>query len=127
MKNNECEPGNKDVKVCVGDASGPGEFVGFFEDDGVVGCLYVSDRRSNKIVKQLQIYRDSAKLKVREADVEVVWSKDGTKCGVMIWGGMRGIIDLKKNLEGRILLDGRNTPAIDDLEWLRGFYPGYES
>jgi hypothetical protein len=121
MNNNKSESENEDAKVFVGDTTGPDEFVGFFEDDGETGYLYVSDRRSNEIVKHLQIYQDSTKLAVREEDVKVVWSKDGTKCGVLIWGGMRGIIDLKKNLEGRIMLNARNAPAIDDPEWLRGF------
>jgi hypothetical protein len=121
MNNNESISGTEDAKVFVGDTAGPDEFAGFFEDDGETGYLYVSDRCSSEIVKHLQIYKDSTKLNVREEDVEVVWSKDGTKCGIRIWGGMRGIIDLKRNLEGRIMLDGRDTPAIDNPDWLRGF------
>jgi hypothetical protein len=121
MNNNEFGDEEEDVKLFVGDTSGPDELAGFFEDDGETGYLYVSDRRSNKIVKSLQIYQNSAKLEVKEEDVLIVWSKDGTKCGILIWGGMRGVIDMKKNLEGRILLCDRETPAISDPEWLRGF------
>jgi hypothetical protein len=121
MDENGSQFGEDDVKVFVGDESGPEEFVGFFEDDRETGYLYVSDRRSNEILKHLQIYDDSAKLDVREEDVRVVWSKDGSKCGVLIWGGIRGIIDLGKNREGRVLLQSRNTPPISDPEWLSGF------
>lgn len=114
--------GSDNVKVVfVSDKSGPEEFVGFFEDDGETGYLYVSSRCSNEVVKHLQIYRDSEKLSLREEDVEVVWSKDAAKCGVLIWGGMRGIIDIKNDREGRIMLEGRDTPQIDDPEWLQGF------
>ena len=69
----------------------------------------------------MQIYDCEEKLKVKEDDVEVLWSSDGSKCGVKIWGGMRGIIDLKKNIEGRVKLEKRDTPFIDDLDWLHGF------
>jgi hypothetical protein len=50
-----------------------------------------------------------------------MWSDSGLKCGVVIWGKMRGIIDLTKDLPGRVWLTGINTPGIDDPEWLSGF------
>jgi hypothetical protein len=121
MNQHDSEFTKDDIQVFVSDTEGPDKFVGFFEDDGVTGYLYVSDRSSNEIIKHLQIYRDSAKLDIREEDVKVQWSKDGTKCGVLIWGGMRGIIDLKNNIEGRILVTEKRTPEIKDKEWLSGF------
>jgi hypothetical protein len=109
------------IKVFVGDSSGPEHYVGFFEDDGEAGYLYVSDRRKNEIIQHLQIYNNSKLLGVEEKDVEVVWSKDGTKCGVSIWGGLRGIIDIGKRVEGRVFLESRDTAAIEDPLWLEGF------
>lgn len=109
------------VKVFVADESGPEEYVGFFEDDGETGYLYVSDCKKNRIVQHLQIYVNSAELGVEEKDVRVVWSKNGKKCGVLIWGGMRGIIDLGSHREGRVFVEGRDTAPIDDAEWLEGF------
>ena len=108
-------------KVFVGDTSGPDKYTGFFEDDGETGYLYVSDRRTNEIVRHLQVYNRSAELGVEEKDVQVVWSSDGKKCGVLIWGGMRGIVDLAKGSEGRALVKSRDTPPIDDSDWLEGF------
>lgn len=110
-----------DVKVFVADQSGPDEYTAFFEDDGETGYLYVSDRRKNEIVQHLQIYNDSAALNVSQDDVHVIWSEDGTKCGVVIWGGLRGIIDLAKGTEGRVFIESRDTSPIADPEWLRGF------
>lgn len=110
-----------EAKVFVGDSTGPDEYACFFEDDGESGYLYVSDRRKNEIIRHLQIYTNSAALGVRDADVQVVWSSDGKKCGVLIWGGMRGVIDLEKGREGRVLLESRATPPIGDSEWLSGF------
>lgn len=109
------------VKVFVSDEHGPEEFVGFFEDDGETGYLYVSDRKRGEIVKHLQIYNNSQALCVDAKDVHVVWSGDGSKCGVLIWGAMRGIIDLVKRKEGRVLVESRDTPPIKDKEWLKGF------
>lgn len=110
-----------DATILVGDISGPEAYAGFFEDDGETGYLYVSDRRKKKVIQNLQIYVNSAQLGVVPEDVSVVWSKNGKKCGVLIWGGMRGIIDLDKNREGRVFVESRITPPIDDPEWLEGF------
>jgi len=121
MSNQSDEFENDEVKVFVGDQTGPEDYTGFFEDDGETGYLYVSDRKRNEVIRHLQIYINSGELGVEEKDVEVVWSKDGTKCGVSIWGGMRGIIDLSKKREGRAFVESRGTPPIDDSEWLEGF------
>lgn len=108
------------VRIFVGDTSGPKEFVCFFEDTGETGDLYVSNRRDKKIVRHLQIYVDQGSLGVAEGDVEVVWSSDGTKCGVMIWGEMRGIIDMANGSTKAPLRD-RKSPPIIDPKWLEGF------
>jgi len=50
-----------------------------------------------------------------------VWSSDGKKCGVVIWNGFRGIIDLDRDEEGRVKITSRQTPPIKDPEWLKGF------
>jgi hypothetical protein len=110
-----------EVRVFVGDSSGPEDYVGFFEDDGETGYLYVSDRKKNEVVQHLQIYNSSRLLNIDENDVQVVWSKDGKKCGVSIWGGMRGIIDIGRKVEGRAFVESRSTPPIDDPVWLEGF------
>jgi hypothetical protein len=110
-----------DVKVFVGDDSGPNEYACFFEDDGVTGYLYLSDRSKGEIIKHLQIYANSAQLNVTENDVRVVWSRDGSKCGVRIWGEMRGIIDIRNGVEGRAFLENRSSPPIRDRDWLNGF------
>lgn len=107
--------------VFVGDESGPEEYVAFFEDDGETGYLYLSDRRTHEIIRHLQVYNDSAKLGVQEEDVRVIWSLNHEKCGVSIWGGMRGIIDVRNHCEGRAMVEDRGTPPISDVSWLQGF------
>lgn len=118
------EPTDDSSKVYVSDTSGPDCYVAFFEDDGETGYLYVSDREKQEIVKHVQIYTNSKRLDVSSDDVRVVWSSDGTKCGVIIWGGMRGIIDLEKGVEGRAFLETRSSPPISDPSWLKGFALG---
>ena len=123
MTNNSAdEPGQDDhVKVFVADDRGPEEYVGFFEDDGETGYLYVSDRSERTIVRHLQIYANSAQLNVTEDDVSVVWSNDLKKCGVLIWGEMRGIIDISGGTEHRTFVENRVSPPIRDRVWLKGF------
>jgi hypothetical protein len=100
---------------------GPDNLFGVFEDDGETGYLYIYEPDGRGIITHLHVYDRTDKLNVEESDVQVIWSLDGSKCGVMIWGGMRGIIDMSHNKEGRVWLEDRNTPAISDPEWLRGF------
>src|SRR5262249_50750240 len=83
--------------------------------------LYIYEPDGRGIITHLHVYDRTDKLNIEENDVEIVWSLDGNRCGVVIWGGMRGIIDMSKNKEWRIWLEDRNTPAISDPEWLRGF------
>jgi hypothetical protein len=39
----------------------------------------------------------------------------------MIYGKMRGIIDLNSSAEGRVWMEDIETPGIGDADWLRGF------
>lgn len=110
-----------DVRLFVGDVSGPEDYTGFFEDDGETGYLYVSDQRSKQIAKHLLIYDDAQAINPRPEDVTVVWSRDGSKCGVKIFNEMRGIIDIRNDIEGRAKMTDRDSPPINDPDWLQGF------
>ena len=98
----------------------PGVF-GVFEDDGETGYLYLYEPGGREIFRDLHIYDRSPNLPVEEHDVQVLWSEDLTKCGVLIWGKMRGIINLATGQDGRVWLESRSTPGIGDVEWLKGF------
>lgn len=100
---------------------GPAGLFGVFEDDGDTGYLYILDVTEQKIVQRLQIYDNARRLSIGPEDVEVVWSEDRSKCGVLIWNKMRGIIDLTAKREGRVKLENRETPGIGDNGWLSGF------
>ena len=114
---NLVQPDGEEFIVAVGSANR----VAFFEHDGLTGYLYVFDVTSNEVTHYLQVYTCAEKLKVREPEVQVVWSADGTKCGVVIWEEMRGIIDIAQNLTGRASISNRHSPGVNDAEWLRGF------
>ncbi|HZR30119.1 MAG TPA: DUF2251 domain-containing protein [Terriglobales bacterium] len=101
-------------------SKGPNGWFAVFEDDGETGYLYLYNSEHQKVARHLHIYDCSEKLNVAAKDVKVMWSKDGTKCGVMIWNKMRGIINLK-GAEGRVWMENRDTPGIGDQEWLSGF------
>lgn len=105
----------------VSEAAGPPGIFGVFEDDGETGYLYLYEPGGREVFQHLHIYDRSARLRVREEDVRVLWSKDQSKCGVLIWEKMRGIVNLQTGQEGRVWLEGRDTPGIGDREWLRGF------
>lgn len=117
----DLENDNDDSKVFVGATSGPEGFAGFFDEDEHGGYLYVSDQKTDCIIRDLRIYGPSDVLLVQESDVEVLWSTDGTKCGVVIWGRMRGIISIASGQEVSAPLESRESPGITDPEWLKGF------
>jgi hypothetical protein len=94
---------------------------GVFEDDGECGYLYLYSSLERTIARFLHVYDRSEELDVLKDDVAVLWSEDRGKCGVKIWGKMRGIIDLVKDTEGRVWLESRRTPGIGDKQWLAGF------
>lgn len=99
---------------------GPDGWFAVFEDDGDTGYLYVYYSEQQEVVRHLHIYDRSEQLNVAPKDVEVMWSKDGTKCGVAVWNKMRGVIDLNDG-EGRVWMESRDTPGIGDKKWLSGF------
>jgi uncharacterized protein DUF2251 len=102
-------------------AKGPGNLFGVFEDDGATGYLYLYDSVERDVLRHLHIYDGSKRLGAAHEDVSVVWDGSNQKCGVAIWGKMRGVVDFEKGTEGRVWLTDRDTPGIGDREWLSGF------
>ena len=109
------------MKDFVVDAEGPSGLFGVFEDDGDTGYLYLYDPNRRQIFQHLHIYDCSPKVEVAPEEVEVMWSREGRKFGVKIWGKMRGIVDVAENREGRVWLEDKESPGIADPEWLKGF------
>jgi hypothetical protein len=92
-----------------------------FEDEGETGYLYVYSVTPAVVQAHVHVYDRSDALRIAKDSVDVLWSTDESKCGVRIWGQMRGIIDLRMSREGRAWLENRDTPGINDPQWLRGF------
>lgn len=105
----------------VTEAKGPRGIFAVFEDDGETGYLYLYEPGAREVFRHLHVYDRSSTLAILEQDVRVVWADDFSKCGVRIWGEMRGIIELSTGREGRVWLESRDTPGIGDPDWLRGF------
>ena len=97
------------------------ERAAIFEDEGETGYLYLFSVGLDKIEKHLHIYDRKEGLNISADDVEVLWSMDESKCAVMVWGKIRGIIDLRLRKEGRVWLESETTPGISDRAWLKGF------
>jgi hypothetical protein len=112
---------SKTAKGFIKEKAGPPGLYSVFEDDGETGYLYLYEPSGRGIIQHLRIYVRSPSLQVGENDVTVEWSSDFNKCGVRIWGRMRGIIDILSKKEGRVLLERRDTPGIGDPDWLEGF------
>jgi hypothetical protein len=106
----------------VSEALGPPGLFGVFEDDGETGYLYLYEPDGREVFGHLHVYDRSPSLKVEAQDVRVLWSEGYKKVGVLIWGKMRGIIDLGTGQEGRVWLERRNSPGIADTQWLEGFH-----
>jgi hypothetical protein len=109
------------VKLFVVAAGGPRSLAAFFEDNGETGDLYVTDRSKHKIIQHVQVYTNSNELNVRPDEVEVRWADKALKCGVLIWGGLRALIDIDNGFNGREFVKSRATPPIRNTEWLKGF------
>ena len=105
------------------EAEGPPRLIGVFEDDGETGYLYLYEPGGREVFRHVHVYDRTSDLPIKPTDISISWSDDLTKCGVMIWDKMRAIIDLPSGREGRVWLENRETPGIDDGEWLRGFRP----
>jgi hypothetical protein len=103
------------------EAPGPNGLYGVFEDNGETGYLYLYEPEGRGVLNHLRVYVRGPLIVVTENDVNVEWSSDLSKCGVRIWGKLRGIINLHTTQEGRVLLESRDTPGIGDPEWLKGF------
>src|SRR5579884_3772039 len=112
-----------EIFAFVENSSGPEGYSAVFEatagdQEGTPsgGYLYVCNSTNAEIIRSLEIYKHSA-CELRESDVQVFWSSDLTKCGVSIWGRMRGVIDIAKNREITAPLDNPDSPAITAPEW----------
>src|SRR5258706_3294827 len=103
------------------DEEGPnGTFAVFSEDEGA-GYFFLYRPQTQDVLAQIRVYVCSDGLLVRKEDVQVMWSSDHTKCGVTIWGRMRGVINLSNGHELCIPLVDRDCQGITDPEWLKGF------
>ena len=100
---------------------GPDRRFAVFEDEGATGYLYLYDSKEKKVTRHLHLYNRSKDLAVSREAVKVLWAAGHAKCGVLIWGEMRGIIDLESGKEGRVWMENRHTPGIGDQKWLEGF------
>jgi hypothetical protein len=98
-----------------------GKRAAVFEDEGETGYLYIYSIATAAVQTYVHVYDRNDALQIAKDSVDVLWSTDESKCGVRIWGQMRGIIDLRMRKEGRAWLENRDSPGISDTEWLRGF------
>jgi len=87
--------------------------VAVFEDDGQTGYLYVYDSASEKITTDLHVYDRSPSLMVNEGDVFVTWTTDFSRCGVVIWGEMMGVIDVKTGQGWSARMQSRESIGLD--------------
>lgn len=93
----------------------------FFEDDGETGYFYFYEPDGAGIVDYLHICNYPKKKGIKKRDVEVVWSKDGSKCGVKVWGKFYGIFDLERSQKIGHIIQDKESPPITDPSLLNGF------
>lgn len=78
------------VIIHVEDSSGPEGYSAVFEatdgsEEGAPpgGYLYIYNVSGGTILRHLEIYKSPAR-EIKEDDIQLFWSGDGTKCGVAI-------------------------------------------
>ncbi|MBV8757058.1 MAG: DUF2251 domain-containing protein [Deltaproteobacteria bacterium] len=101
---------------------GPGRssLVAVFEDDGETGFLYVYDCAADKVTTHLHVYDRSPSLVVNEDDVFVTWTSDFSRCGVVIWGEMMGVIDVRTDKRWVTRAVSNGMPGLEG-DALEGF------
>ncbi|HLW51735.1 MAG TPA: DUF2251 domain-containing protein [Candidatus Angelobacter sp.] len=92
-------------------------FRAFFEQDDATGYLYLAN--SEKILHALHIYNRNSTFDVFEKDVEVIWTGSGERCGVKIFGKLRGVIGINGDMYRPANV--MKTDGIVEPEWKRGF------
>lgn len=101
---------------------GPGRnsLVGVFEDNGETGYLYIYDAAAEKITTHLHVYDRSPSVTVNEEDVFVTWTSDFSRCGVVIWGEMMGVIDVRSGKVWGARIESKATLGLQG-ESIEGF------
>jgi len=103
------------------ESQGPDGLFAIFSEDEGAGYFYVYKPETQEVLAQICIYESGHEIHPDESDVQVMWSADLKKCGVVLWGKMRGVIDIACMREAGIQLTGRDGPSITDTEELAGF------
>jgi hypothetical protein len=89
----------------------------FFEQDDETGYLYVGN--DQEITHHLHIYNRSTAFSVAEDDVRVVLNEDGSRCGVFIFGKLRGVLGF--NGDSYRPADTMLGEGLTDPKWTTGF------
>ena|SRR5215469_8373500 len=94
-----------------------GGYRAFFEQDDATGYFYLAD--SEKILFDLHIYNRKLSTEIREADVRVIWTESGARCGVLIHGKLCGVIGINRDMcRPAYVLE---SSGITDPKWTTGF------
>jgi hypothetical protein len=89
----------------------------FFEQDDATGYLYVGTL--DAIAHALHIYNRKSELRVKDGDVEVVLNDDQTRCGVLIFGKLRGVLGF--NGDAYRPANVMEGDGVTDPNWTKGF------
>src|SRR5579859_1214620 len=89
----------------------------FFEQDDATGYFYLSDKTG--VLYDLHIYNRKPSFSVAEQDVQVIWSDSGNRCGVVIFGKLRGVIGINGDMHRPAYV--MESDGIVKAEWLNGF------
>src|SRR5258708_35631060 len=106
------------------EAQGPDGLFAVFQEDEGAGYFFVYKPETQDVRAQIRIYEPGLNDSVHESDVQLMWSSDWTKCGIAIWGQMRGVINIATGEETCAPLESDRRGIIDP-EWLKGFEKNY--
>ena len=71
-------------------------FSGVFEDDGETAYFYAYDRANPQILDAVHIYNVANVVdRHRESEVEILWSSDGLKAGLLINGYLHAVLNFE--------------------------------
>jgi hypothetical protein len=101
-------------------APGPEGIFAVFEDSGETGWFYLYSVQQKKILKCARIY-NRANVTVDEDVVDIGWARDGSACGLAVWGEFRAFLGVSKDLEIRKPVMNAEEDGIPAGDWPAGF------
>ncbi len=93
---------------------GPKNIAGIFHEDAGEGFFFLYDTAGAEVLRQVRVYERPTTPELISQQVEVLWSSDEQKSGLLLWGRMRALLALAETEREVVYATEKpEDPAID--------------